>query len=224
MACSSPPTMFITTHPVGNPPPTTHPHQGHRFAVLHGEDPKRPNVSFFSMKDAKGSVRGVVPLGTLHNRPCNQLLWSPQGKNILLAGLKVCFCVVVWVWVCLYLGVYIRVYSNTHSALDDTWMQLHIPFSTLAPHLPHTHTTTHPHTHNHTHTHQALNGQLTFFNADEFEVMNTAEHFLATDAEWDPTGRYVGTSVNALHTLMENGYVIWTFNGQELYKYDCGGG
>lgn len=126
--------------------------QGHRFAVLHGDGPQRPNVSLFSMKDAKGSVRGVVPLGTLQNRPCNQLLWSPQGKNILLAGLK------------------------------------------------------------------ALNGQLTFFNADEFEVMNTAEHFLATDAEWDPTGRYVGTSVNALHTLMENGFVVWSFNGQELFK------
>jgi hypothetical protein len=38
---------------------------------------------------------------------------------------------------------------------------------------------------------QALNGQLEFFNVDEFETMATAEHFMATDVEWDPTGEAV---------------------------------
>ena len=36
---------------------------------------------------------------------------------------------------------------------------------------------------------KALNGQLEFFNVDEMETMATAEHFMATDVEWDPTGR-----------------------------------
>ncbi len=35
---------------------------------------------------------------------------------------------------------------------------------------------------------KALNGQLEFFNVDEMETMATAEHFMATDVEWDPTG------------------------------------
>lgn len=34
-----------------------------------------------------------------------------------------------------------------------------------------------------------FNGQLEFFNVDELETMATTEHFMATDIEWDPTGR-----------------------------------
>lgn len=36
---------------------------------------------------------------------------------------------------------------------------------------------------------KGLNGQLEFYNVDELETMATAEHFMATDIEWDPTGR-----------------------------------
>lgn len=34
-----------------------------------------------------------------------------------------------------------------------------------------------------------FNGQLEFYNVDELETMSTTEHFMATDVEWDPTGR-----------------------------------
>ncbi len=64
---------------------------------------------------------------------------------------------------------------------------------------------------------QAMNGQLEFFNVDEFEIMNAGEHFMCTDVEWDPTGRYVATSVTSIHQ-MENGFNIWSFNGQLLYR------
>lgn len=37
---------------------------------------------------------------------------------------------------------------------------------------------------------KGFNGQLEFYNVDELETMATAEHFMATDVEWDPTGRY----------------------------------
>ncbi|MQL80266.1 hypothetical protein Taro_012703, partial [Colocasia esculenta] len=37
---------------------------------------------------------------------------------------------------------------------------------------------------------KGFNGQLEFYNVDELETMATAEHFMATDIEWDPTGRY----------------------------------
>ena len=40
---------------------------------------------------------------------------------------------------------------------------------------------------------------------------------MATDVEWDPTGRYVTTAVTGVHQ-MENGYHTWTFNGRLLYK------
>jgi translation initiation factor 3 subunit B len=37
---------------------------------------------------------------------------------------------------------------------------------------------------------KALNGQLEFFNVDEFEILAAAEHFMATNVEWDPTGAF----------------------------------
>lgn len=64
---------------------------------------------------------------------------------------------------------------------------------------------------------KAMQGQLEFFSADDFEVMSAAEHFMCTDVEWDPTGRYVATSVTHIHQ-MENGFNVWQFNGQLLYR------
>jgi translation initiation factor 3 subunit B len=67
---------------------------------------------------------------------------------------------------------------------------------------------------------KGLNGQLEFFSADEMETLATAEHFMCTDVDWDPTGRYVATSVTAVHA-MENGFNVWSFNGQLLYRCDA---
>jgi translation initiation factor 3 subunit B len=64
---------------------------------------------------------------------------------------------------------------------------------------------------------KGFNGQLEFYNVDELETMATTEHFMATDIEWDPTGRYVATSVTSVHE-MENGFNIWSFNGKLLYR------
>lgn len=69
---------------------------------------------------------------------------------------------------------------------------------------------------------KAMNGQLEFFSADDGEVMNAAEHFMCTNIEWDPTGRYVATSVTSIHQ-MENGFNIWLFNGTLLYRCACQG-
>lgn len=121
--------------------------KGHRFAVVHGDGP-RPSLSFFTMRDEKGRL-AVKLLGTITNRPCNHIFWSPQGKYLVIAGLK------------------------------------------------------------------NLNGQLEFFNVDDMETMATAEHFMATDVDWDPTGRFVATSVTSVHQ-MENGFNIWSFSGKQL--------
>lgn len=64
---------------------------------------------------------------------------------------------------------------------------------------------------------KGFNGQLEFYNVDELETMATGEHFMATDVEWDPTGRYVATAVTSVHE-MENGFHIWSFNGKLLYR------
>ncbi|KAL9225539.1 hypothetical protein vseg_001448 [Gypsophila vaccaria] len=64
---------------------------------------------------------------------------------------------------------------------------------------------------------KGFNGQLEFFNVDELETMGSAEHFMCTDIEWDPTGRYVATAVTSVHE-MENGFNIWSFNGKLLYR------
>jgi translation initiation factor 3 subunit B len=42
---------------------------------------------------------------------------------------------------------------------------------------------------------KTLNGQLLFFNADDFEILGEDEHFMCTDIVWDPTGRYVTSRV-----------------------------
>ena len=122
--------------------------KGHRFAVVHG-DGARPDVSFYTMKDPKS--RQAKHLGTLHGRPVTSLHWSPQGKFLIIAGLK------------------------------------------------------------------GLNGQLEFFNVNDMDTMAINEHFMCTNVDWDPTGRYVATSVTSVHQ-MENGYIVWSFLGQQLYK------
>jgi uncharacterized protein with WD repeat len=64
---------------------------------------------------------------------------------------------------------------------------------------------------------KGLNGQLEFFNVDEFETLASAEHFMCQEVEWDPTGRYVCTSVTSV-VSMENGLNVWQFNGKLLYR------
>lgn len=59
-----------------------------------------------------------------------------------------------------------------------------------------------------------LNGQLEFFNVDDMETMETAEHFLCTEVEWDPSGRYLATYVSYWKQQTENSYYIWTFYGK----------
>ena len=36
---------------------------------------------------------------------------------------------------------------------------------------------------------KSMNGQLEFYNVDEGETTATGEHFMATDVDWDPSGR-----------------------------------
>ncbi|KAH8096621.1 translation initiation factor eIF-3b [Cristinia sonorae] len=50
------------------------------------------------------------------------------------------------------------------------------------------------------------------------QYLGAADHYAVTDAEWDPSGRYMATSASAWRHTIENGYAIWDFKGTELQK------
>jgi len=60
---------------------------------------------------------------------------------------------------------------------------------------------------------------------NKLEILYKDEHFMLTNVQWDPTSRYVITSVTqpiqndmgGFKYSMEAGYMIWTFQGRKLY-------
>ncbi|KAI4456592.1 eukaryotic translation initiation factor 3 eif3 -related [Holotrichia oblita] len=61
-------------------------------------------------------------------------------------------------------------------------------------------------------------GSLEFVDTNEFLVMNTTDHFMMSDVEWDPTGRYIVTGVSVWKTQVDTGYWIWSFQGKILKR------
>uniref|UniRef100_A0AAZ3P024 Eukaryotic translation initiation factor 3 subunit B n=1 Tax=Oncorhynchus tshawytscha TaxID=74940 RepID=A0AAZ3P024_ONCTS len=61
---------------------------------------------------------------------------------------------------------------------------------------------------------RSMNGALAFVDTSDCTMMNMVEHYMASDVEWDPTGRYLVTSVSCL----DNAYWLWTFQGRLLQK------
>ncbi|CAE8673670.1 unnamed protein product [Polarella glacialis] len=61
---------------------------------------------------------------------------------------------------------------------------------------------------------------------NKLEILHKDEHFMLTDVEWDPSSRYVITSVTqpmqnemgGFKYSMEAGFAIWTFQGRVLYR------
>lgn len=41
-----------------------------------------------------------------------------------------------------------------------------------------------------------MSGSLEFIDTSDFTIMSQNEHFMATDIEWDPTGRYVVSGIS----------------------------
>merc|ERR1711915_725983 len=64
-----------------------------------------------------------------------------------------------------------------------------------------------------------LSGALEFIDTKDFQVMQTAEHFMATDIEWDPTGRYVASCVSWWGHKVDNAYWIWSFQGKCMKRH-----
>ncbi|XP_016122896.1 eukaryotic translation initiation factor 3 subunit B-like [Sinocyclocheilus grahami] len=64
----------------------------------------------------------------------------------------------------------------------------------------------------------SMNGALAFVDTSDCTMMNIAEHYMASDVEWDPTGRYVVTSVSWWSHKVDNAFWLWTFQGRLLQK------
>lgn len=63
-----------------------------------------------------------------------------------------------------------------------------------------------------------MNGVLEFIDTADFTVMNSGDHFMCTDVEWDPTGRYLMTGVSWWGHKVDNAYWIWSFQGKILRR------
>ena len=66
-------------------------------------------------------------------------------------------------------------------------------------------------------TKQTQNGLLEFWDVEEEALLSAGEHYMCTEVHWDPTGRYLATVVTAANTS-DNGYYVWSFAGQLLYR------
>jgi len=62
-------------------------------------------------------------------------------------------------------------------------------------------------------------GQLEWIDANVMQTIGEAEHFMCSDIEWDPTGRYVATSVSHWRYQMENGYQLWSSHGRPIGRF-----
>lgn len=65
---------------------------------------------------------------------------------------------------------------------------------------------------------RSMNGVLEFVDTQDMTVMTQTEHFMATDVEWDPTGRYVVSAVSWWGHKVDNGYWLWNFQGVLQHK------
>ncbi|KAJ3011033.1 Translation initiation factor 3 subunit b [Thoreauomyces humboldtii] len=141
---------------------------GSRFALLAQEGTKIV-CNFYQMVAAGPTAKGVNGrkavgptvgdlaqgcklLKSFDARGTNQIIWSPKGRFVLLAGVR------------------------------------------------------------------AFQGEIQFWDVEELVMMNSGEHYMCTDVEWDPTGRYVTSSVSWWRVQSDTGFVMWTFTGQQLAK------
>ncbi len=66
---------------------------------------------------------------------------------------------------------------------------------------------------------RGMNGVLEFIDTADFTTMNAGEHFMCTDVEWDPTGRYLMTGVSWWGHKVDNAYWMWSFQGKILKRF-----
>ncbi|XP_065199069.1 eukaryotic translation initiation factor 3 subunit B-like [Sycon ciliatum] len=63
------------------------------------------------------------------------------------------------------------------------------------------------------------NGVFEFYDTSDMTLMNVTEHLMATDVEWDPTGRYVVSQVSWWMQKVDTGYIVWSQQGRLLQRH-----
>jgi len=61
-------------------------------------------------------------------------------------------------------------------------------------------------------------GQLIFVDTSDMTIMLKQEHLDLSDIEWDPSGRYVTSSVNLWNAKRDHSFKIWTFQGTLIFE------
>ena len=65
-----------------------------------------------------------------------------------------------------------------------------------------------------------MNGVLEFIDTADFTSMNSGEHFMATDIEWDPTGRFViSLKKSLLNIIIENDDTLNPFTEYLIIRF-----
>uniref|UniRef100_A0A8C2G202 Eukaryotic translation initiation factor 3, subunit Bb n=1 Tax=Cyprinus carpio TaxID=7962 RepID=A0A8C2G202_CYPCA len=65
---------------------------------------------------------------------------------------------------------------------------------------------------------RSMNVAFAFVDTLDCTIMYIVEYYMASGVEWDPTGRYVFTSVSWWSHKVDNAYWPWTFQGRLLQK------
>jgi len=66
---------------------------------------------------------------------------------------------------------------------------------------------------------RSMNGILEFVDTSDMTLMATEEHYMATELDWDPSGRYFMTGVSFWSHRVDNAYFIWSFQGKILQRH-----
>lgn len=64
-----------------------------------------------------------------------------------------------------------------------------------------------------------VSGILEFWDMSSMDILTTTDHYLASDIEWSPCGRFLTTAVSHWKHKMENGFVLWDFRGTPLRRH-----
>lgn len=59
---------------------------------------------------------------------------------------------------------------------------------------------------------------LEFWSCTDFSCLAVKDHFMATDLEWDPSGRFVSSWVSYWRHQIDNGFMLWDFKGDLISK------
>ncbi|KAJ1567789.1 Translation initiation factor 3 subunit b [Cladochytrium tenue] len=61
-------------------------------------------------------------------------------------------------------------------------------------------------------------GDIEFWDTEDMILLGSGEHFKCTDAEWDPSGRYLVTSVSWWRVQTDPGFTMWSNTGAVITR------